>query len=235
MNGSIKIAVCDYDTFCLQLVEQLLIEYSQLNGIMFQIKTFELGNDLINSTIAFDCYIMNVRLEDAFGLDLPKSLYKKNHEAKFIFISEYIEYAMDAFHVNAFRYILKPVEKKGFFLDLDSLMNRFDEGTVSFRDQNNVKRCIRKNEILYIDTYLRISCVHLVDKDIIAKVKITDWFDLLGDLFIHSYRGVIVNLKNIDFIDGCKIILKNNVILFSSKACGKVLKEKYYGYLDRLI
>lgn len=57
-----------------------------------------------------DCVFLDIELGVKNGLDLAKRLMQTAHKPEIIFATAYDEYALQAFEVNAFDYILKPFE-----------------------------------------------------------------------------------------------------------------------------
>ncbi|KOS63918.1 LytTR family DNA-binding domain-containing protein [Lysinibacillus sp. FJAT-14222] len=59
-----------------------------------------------------DCVFLDIQLGVNNGLELAKQLLQSIHKPEIIFATAYDEYALQAFEVNAFDYILKPFEQE---------------------------------------------------------------------------------------------------------------------------
>lgn len=57
-----------------------------------------------------DCIFLDIELGINNGLDLAKQLLRNAQRPEIIFATAYDDYALQAFEVNAFDYILKPFE-----------------------------------------------------------------------------------------------------------------------------
>lgn len=60
--------------------------------------------------VEVDCIFLDIELGGSNGVDLAKELMLNTQIPEIIFATAYDEYALQAFEVNAFDYILKPFE-----------------------------------------------------------------------------------------------------------------------------
>ena len=89
---------------------------------------------LKNSTA--DVIFLDINMPDMNGISLGKIISKMCPDMKIIFITAYKDYAVDAFEIKAFDYLLKPYSESRIKSLLKSLVNIKSEVTTSIRNNN---------------------------------------------------------------------------------------------------
>lgn len=113
-----KIAICDDSMKDLILLEGLLEAYKQLNpNTDFQVEKFSNSSTLcekIRNKELADIYILDILMSQTTGIDLGNEIRKNSKESAIIYITSSDDFALDAFHIHAVRYLLKPVQEQQF-------------------------------------------------------------------------------------------------------------------------
>ena len=114
-----KIAVCDDDRTTREQIASLIREQEPDAEVV----TFEAGEEMIKSQENFAVSFLDVEMKEISGIDVAKHIReeqeKRDREKSIIiFVTGYREYMEDAFDVNAFHYLVKPVDEKNSILSL---------------------------------------------------------------------------------------------------------------------
>lgn len=112
-------ALCDDDKFITEKLKNLLLTYAKENRIIIEIDEFQSGERLLNSEIDYDIIVLDYQLDNTDGLTVAKELRKRNVLSCIIFLTSYPHFMIDAFEVNTFRFLLKPIDKSKFFKAID--------------------------------------------------------------------------------------------------------------------
>lgn len=164
---------------------------------------------LKNSTT--DVIFLDINMPDMNGISLGKIISKMCPDMKIIFITAYKDYAVDAFEIKAFDYLLKPYSESRIKSLLKSLVNIKSEVTTSIRN-NNLKKItvnigerlyvISLNDIDYIEASEKETLIFSNQKKYISKIKISKWEEMLkGNNFYRCHRSFIINLDKITEIE----------------------------------
>ena len=164
---------------------------------------------LKNSTA--DVIFLDINMPDMNGISLGKIISKMCPDMKIIFITAYKDYAVDAFEIKAFDYLLKPYSESRIKSLLKSLVNIKSEVTTSIRN-NNLKKItvnigerlyvISLNDIDYIEASEKETLIFSNQKKYISKIKISKWEEMLkGNNFYRCHRSFIINLDKITEIE----------------------------------
>ena len=134
-----KLAICDNENADLLHIKKLVLEYSKKNNYFFDIYTYQDYNKLLEEIIDFNYIILDVLLEDLTGIQLAKQIHDINKDIKIIFCSINPEYSIEAFEVNAFRYLVKPIDKQKLFEYLDEIIAASANDSETLKDATEQK------------------------------------------------------------------------------------------------
>lgn len=164
-----------------------------------------------------DVIFLDISMPMLNGIELSKILYKQNNHMKFVFITAYRDYALDAFEVHAFDYLLKPYSKEKIILSL----KRLEESEKKYNcDHNNMNISDDKNDnlitnrisvikdekiyvidaedIYYIEAHGHGTKVYTADEEYYCKSNISEIIRRLNkNKFYKVHRSYIVNLEEV--------------------------------------
>ena len=121
--------------------------------IQFEVYIYELAEELLNTNIEFDIIILDTGLDGMSGIELAHNIRKMDKHVLLVFISACIDYALDAFRVQAFRFLIKPVTYEQFvqeILDASNVLKDRKQQYLEIR-QNGIKRNIPTKDVIYIE------------------------------------------------------------------------------------
>lgn len=240
-----RIALCDDDARCRAQLISLMNEYIVTNPdkeIDFSI--YESAEDLLNiveKTGNFDLYILDIIMTGMNGIDLGLKLRRMGHNDKIIYLTNSIEFALDAFKARAYHYILKPIKKDEFFSVLDEITvivnSKKEQSFLVKTKEGSVKLNI--DTILYAELCRRVITYHLINGSTIESITIRTPFseavhDLLQDKrFTLCGAGMAVNLHHITSVENELILFKNtHKVFLSRKACRDIRSAWYDFWFD---
>ena len=166
-------------------------------------------NFLENNTA--DVIFLDINMPDMNGISLGKIITKMYPDMKIVFITAYKDYAVDAFEIKAFDYLLKPYSESRIKNLLKSLINIKNEKTILIKN-NNLKKItvniderlyvISLNDIDYIEASEKETLIFSNQKKYVSRIKISKWEDMLKENnFYRCHRSFIVNLDKITEIE----------------------------------
>ena len=188
-------ALCDDDKYITEEIKKLLLEYAKDNRITIDIDEFESGEELLNSEKNYDIIVLDYQLGSTNGLTVAKELRKRNVLSSIIFLTSYPNFMIDAFEVNTFRFLLKPIDKSKFFKAIDDYIKIVDANYPITIIQNKELKKINSNEICYIEADGKYSNIHLSDKIMHCSKTLAGVTKLLpAYCFVKTHRAFVVNL-----------------------------------------
>lgn len=215
------IAVCDdIPIECADIAKQIETILKQSNTD-FMIKKFFGGLELIQSRESFDIIFLDIKMPNINGMELAKQIRKQGRQSLIIFITSASEYVFDAFDVEAFQYLLKPIQT-------DKLKNVLEKATKKMQIDANIdflmisaNRQIQKvflKDILYIESIGRIIKIHCNNGTLETYEQIGILEDKLSDkFFFRCHKCFLVNLNFVDAFNKTEVRLENGEKIMLAK------------------
>ena len=205
----IKIAICDNESIiCTDLSKMI---YNAKSNVI--IKIFNSSEQLLSSNEDFAIYFLDIK--GVNGLFIANTLRKRQqHKSIIIFITGYREYMEAAFDVNAYHYLIKPIEPAKF----NDIFNRAYNEVVQRRiliKTGDLQYSISIDDILFIESSNKKVIMHTVN-NIYEVYGTMDYFENeLNDKFYRCHRCYLVNLDKIAAYnsDNIKLVNGDNIIL----------------------
>lgn len=150
-----------------------------------------------------DVIFLDINMPNLDGMNLAKILYEMNPDIKVVFITAYKEYALDAFEIHAFDYLVKPYSKDRIVSALERLESSFEENSEISSDKMSVLRndkiyVINIKDIYYIKAFGRGVAIFTKDGEYTSRNKISEMEKKLPvKEFYKSHRSFIVNLGKV--------------------------------------
>lgn len=228
-----KFAICDHHIEDSKVLEKALLTYMELHDIDIGIDIYHQKEDVLQASERYDCYFIDLDIEKENGLQIAEVIREKDKRALFIMVSNYLEFALDAYRVTTFRYLMKPFDKNILFQTFDDLFQAFAEFTFPIVDVYERTRHVYLHDILYIESLRKDTVLHLVNKEIHTKYTMKELLDIIqSDLLVTCFRGIVVNISNIDVISGNTLVLRNKRKLQASRTYLETIMLKFFLYVD---
>lgn len=163
-----------------------------------------------SSKKSLDIAVLDIELgeEDRLnGLETAKIINAMHPKIKFIFISGYSEYAIEAFSVHSYDYILKPINVIRFKETICSLeamireeKNKLDHPQKIVVKNKNEIFFIPASDILFMEKQEKTTLIH-TEKDVFHSPEtLTELEVKLGRNFMRVHKSFIVNKDKISRI-----------------------------------
>ena len=232
-----RIAICDDDVQMIRLLKPLIYRYANEHRYDFVIEEFYSGESLLKSNLAFDIIFLDYKMNNLNGLDTAKQLRKRNAGNVIIFITSYTHFVFDAFKVNAFRFLVKPITEKKIHETLDDYFSMFgNDYPILLRSERDTL-CIDTKEIVFLEADNKHCVIHLANHKLIRCSKTMAVVSKLmpRNHFYKVNRAFIVNFNYIDRYNSDEIIFTNNEHVHISRNYLTAFKVAYktYSQLNR--
>lgn len=227
-------ALCDDDKYITEKLKNLLLTYAKENRIIIEIDEFQSGERLLNSEIDYDIIVLDYQLGNTDGLTVAKELRKRNVLSCIIFLTSYPHFMIDAFEVNTFRFLLKPIDKSKFFKAIDDYVKIIDANYPITVIQNKELKKINSNEICFIEADGKYSNIHLNTKVMHCSKTLSGVTKLLpAYCFVKTHRSYVVNLHYVKSYSSDTVYLSNGEAAYLSKNYQKSFRTSYMNFLKK--
>lgn len=238
-----KFTICDDTLSDLNNTESVINKYAKAHNIKIDIEKHNHPANLINQVSfkpeEYRVFFLDIVMQKN-GIDVAKEIKKYCKNAIIVFTTTSKEFAIDAFEVNAYHYLLKPLDKKKVFDCIDNILNNLLSSTPNvFQIKTNDKDILTVDvkEISFIESLNRRIAIHLRNEEVIlstslrAKFLESIPFDYENCGFINCHASYIVNMNDVKGITDKSFTMKNGEIIPISKNLFSYVKKTYIQYL----
>lgn len=241
----IRVAICEDEQILLGRLAGQVSMILDRHSIAYSIESFRSGSALL-AREAYDILLLDIEMEPMDGLELAGKLRMRGDESRLVFITAHPQYAVDAYDVHPFHYLIKPVDPEkleAVLLQLCDSLRRERSRAVIVRQGTAVRR-VPLEQVLYLEVLDRKIYLHTVEETLPFYGKLEDLepapscsppqdsitFRLPGTFF-RCHRSYIVNLRHVQLYDKNEICLDNEERIPLSKRRYKSFGLAFLHYL----
>lgn len=153
-----------------------------------------------------DVIFLDINMPELDGMSFAKLVARLNKNIKFVFISAYKDFAVEAFEIKAFDYILKPYSEERIETLLRNLISIFSKEDIESNKKSFNKLTLNKDGKLVVISTKDICYIEAIDKEIkvftsnnvfYTKLKLNELEEILPPYFFRSHRSYIINLDKV--------------------------------------
>ena len=238
-----KFTICDDTASDLSNLESILKSYSNTNNCSIEIEKYN-NPDILLKRVEFapdeyKVFFLDIVMQKN-GIDIAGKIRKIRDDAIIVFTTSSKEYAIDAFGVRAYDYLLKPLEKKQVFKCLDRLIeeiNSAPQKVCKIKNNDYTITTVNIKDIAYIESINRRLVIYKKNEEIITSTTLHSKFldaipfDYEKCNFINCHASYVVNMNYVKSITDKFFILKNDKTIPISKGMLAQVKKIYINYL----
>ena len=188
----LNVAICDNEINICNYIETLINQIVPVANI----KTFNSKNALLNSAEEFSIYILDIKGVD--GLNIARSLRSRSSKSVIIFLTGYRDYMEEAFDVNAFHYLIKPIAPERFKKIFTRALNEVNQSEKKIIiKSNNLQHVINLNDIIFVESSNKKIILHTTDNVYEVYSTMEQIEKQLENNFYRCHRCYLVNLTKI--------------------------------------
>lgn len=171
----------------------------------YEVKIYSDGVDFLSSDYgSFDIVFMDICMPLKNGLDVSKIFRERNDSACLIFVTNLADMAIRGYEVNAFDFVVKPIDYNDFRYRMAKALKRVGTRSdyIVISDKSSSAR-IDVQSILYVEMLKHRVIYHLIDRDLErwGTMRETEK-NLCPYGFSRCNSGYLVNLRHVDNVRG---------------------------------
>ncbi len=144
--------------------------------------------------------ILDIELADAStnGLEVARAIYQFNKELFFVFVTAHPQYAIDAFEIHPYSYVLKPVLVDKFKKLITEIVSKLQSQAklnpeiLNFKIKDQLIH-INKKEIIFIEVQGHTTNIHTTGGIWEYRKSLDEVEVMLGEGFLRVHRAYIIN------------------------------------------
>ncbi|MCT4592824.1 MAG: LytTR family DNA-binding domain-containing protein [Anaeromicrobium sp.] len=197
-----NVLICDDDKYTRKMLEKIVSKKSFIEEIY--LAEDGLASIEIAKNNPVDIVLMDIDMPKLNGIEAAKTISNISSKIKFIFITAYMDYAIESFSVHPYDYLLKPIDISKLEESLDDIKKCINQlpssiDKIAVKNKNNMF-FISINEILFIEKMNNQLLLHTTCETYTLNKKLVELENILNKNFCRVHRSFIVNIKNISTI-----------------------------------
>ncbi len=223
----IAIAICEDEARVREEIAGMIQSHSSSCGL----DSYETADALIQSGKDYDIYLLDIQMSGMSGMELAAKIRSERNslEPVIIFITALREYMQDAFDVQAYHFLTKPIDADKFLSVLDKAVaesmrrNRRDHITVKV---SGIAHNVPLDDIMFVESKGKKVAIRTSD-------SMLECYGQIGEIaaklegnpgFFRCHRCYIVNMEYITSFS-------SNAISLASGQEVYIAREKYQGFI----
>jgi len=196
----IYIAICDDEKHMADYIRKMVSDFFRKKNREISIQMFASGKELLTYNGQIDILFLDIQMKDIDGMKTARQLRADKFQGFLIFITVLKEMVFESFEVQAYDYLVKPIEEKQF----EKTMERLFASMCSAKEDSILVqkgyegRIIRKDEIVFCEIIDRKIYLNLVSGETL------DYYERIENLetkldchFFRCHRSYLIHLKHL--------------------------------------
>lgn len=194
----IHIAVCDDEKLMSDEIRKMTSSFFRSKNIEIHTIQFSYGEELLNYEKQIDILFLDIQMRGTDGMETARKLRERRFRGYLIFITVLREMVFQSFEVQAYDYLLKPINTAAFEKTMERLLgSMLNAEKASLLIQKGYEsRIISQEDIVYCEIIDRKIYLNL------ASSEVVDYYDRIENLegrlntgFFRCHRSYLINLK----------------------------------------
>lgn len=234
----INAAILEDNILFANQLKNLILIWADKNSHNFNIDVFNSAENLISGNTKYTYYdviFMDIQLQPDVpsaitGMDIAKKLRLSGFDNDIIFITSYQEYVFEGYNVNAFNFLLKPIQTDKLYPVLNSLIEKYSDKQYVFKNRQSIVSIPYAN-IITITSNLHEINIMTSNDTYTDRSSLETIADTLPKSFVSCHKTCIVNLSHITKIEKNTIFLSNKKLQTIGRKYLTTLKNSYLTYI----
>ncbi|ADU24418.1 LytR/AlgR family response regulator transcription factor [Ruminococcus albus] len=229
-----KIAICDDQMAMHTELKKHLENYAQKRNLIMIYNDYTNGFDLISSQNEYDIIFMDYQMAEIDGLETARQIRKKNTDTTIIFLTSFPDIVFDTFEVNAYRFLVKPIDDARLEAALDSYLSDNDESNFILIKTDESNQKININDIIYIEASDKYCNIRTNEGTVLFKKTLSEIEKMLPeDKFFRCHRTYLVGFRHIVSHTSTDVLFDNKEKALISRVKLPPFKKAFTNYIKR--
>lgn len=194
----IRIAICDDEKYMRNTIYTMASDFFRKKNTEVIMQQFSSGTQLLQYDKPIDILFLDIQMDNLNGMETAQKLRNRKFKGFIIFITILKEMVFQSFEVQAYDYLVKPIEERQFNKTMERLFT-------SMQNASEANLLIQKGYESSIISFEDIVYCEIIDRKVylhLASAEVLDFYDRIENLetkldnrFFRCHRSFLINLK----------------------------------------
>ncbi len=233
----IQIAICDDEKYMSDHIKTMTSVFFRKKNREAAIRLFSSGEELLKYNGQIDILFLDIQMKYMDGMETARKLRAGRFRGILIFITILKDMVFQSFEVQAYDYLVKPVEEKQFEKTMERLyasMQNASENSLLVQ-KGYEGRIILKDDIVFCEIIDRKIYLNLTSSEVIDYYeKIENLETKLDHCFFRCHRSYLINLKHLKGYKNGTAYMDNGREIPVSRLRGKTFSSVVLQYMKNI-
>ena len=231
----LRIAIVEDNPADAGKMEAYIEQFCSSNQIHYQTQIFESGDAFLKDYAKiWNLILLDIEMPGTDGMETAKKIREKDADTFLVFVTNMAQYAIRGYEVEAFDFVVKPVQYAPFCMKMQKLLNMMKMREKKYLTVNQVNGMskVYLQEIIYVEVRNHKLLFHTERGEIEARGSLGQLeTEMSGSTFARCNSGYVVNLRNIKSIEKDTVVMSDGDRLPLSRARKKEFLHQFALYL----
>lgn len=239
----LHIAVCDDEALYRDKIAEYIMDYGKKHNHLFHVDKFSSGDEFVaigEQMQNYDMLYLDLSMSGLSGLETARWLRRQCRNTYLVFVTAYLDFALDGYQYEAVRYIMK---------DEKTMKNRIEESLHVITDRIYEKTCshnylfregpqrIADTDIVMAESRLHDVCVTVQSRRNRQTYTMSASLDEVERMlldsrtsFVRIQKSYLINLTFVKNIVYCEVIMEDGTRISISRNRYQEVKKQFLLY-----
>lgn len=216
-----KVLILEDNLEASNTLQEFFKQYGNEHKIKFQVETYSTAKGFIDNYTKSDLVLIDIELPDGNGFNVTKNLREIDKEVMIIFVTNMAQYAVKGYEVEAFDFVVKPVNYYQLSIKMDRALvklasiHQSREKTIYLKTTKEII-AIKEADIMYVEVINHSLIYHTArgNYEVYGTMSKASK-ELSSNHFEFCNRCYLVNLSYVRSVKGYECQVGNDKIAIS--------------------
>ena len=196
----IRIAICDDEKHMSDHIRSMISDFFRKKNQEISLHMFSSGEELLSYNGHINILFLDIQMKGMDGMETARKLRADQFQGFLVFITVLKEMVFQSFEVQAYDYLVKPVDEKQFEKTMErlyaSMQNASEDSLLVQKGYEG--RIVQKDEIVFCEIIDRKIYLNLASGEVVDYYeRIENLETKLDNRFYRCHRSYLINLKHL--------------------------------------
>ena len=227
------LGICDDEAKNRRMLSEYVTRIQEQSPQIFQILTFSSAEEVLASSAVLDILLLDVQMKGMDGISAARRIREKGQDTVIILVTNYAQYAVEGYEIQAFHFLKKPVSRERLgrvLMKAADAAYRRRQAAITVKGYDQMIR-IRTGLIEYCETARGCVLIHTAAKEEIrcysSMARLEKEIGCEG--FFRCHTAFLVNMGYIERLEPSQVMMRSGVLIPVSKHRRKEFREALAG------